>query len=695
MQASISGFISDFFWHKIQYQIPVYQRNYDWGTKECKELYDDIMNAIKDNKKHFLGTFVQYKLDPENNIKDIDTYIIIDGQQRYTTVYLFLKAIYDLINDSHTKDELNHYLFNECSITGYKYELNEKLKLKLKAVKSDDKQLKLLMKDNLELINKDSNIYKNYAYFKDLIKKQINNNFKIQQYIYGLKLLEVNCIELNINKGDDPQIIFDRINSTGKPLDLKDKVRNYLLMNENDMDKLFETYWEPMETLLKVENVNGFISSYFLYKITDPITKKLDYYAFKKYAINKNNEDILKELLHLSKYYHAFINYDKSYGKEINEILNYFRLLKQGTIYVLFYDLFKDYDNEIITHETLIKTLNFFLNYSIRRLITGVKSGSLRGFYKSLYKRVFNNEALKTNDNYYNAIINFMCKQYTSDRVPSDEQFLEKLKEIPIYRQRNLARILLCICENGFNEKELIHISDDITIEHIMPQNKKNKWWKEHIGDSFDYTYALYIDTIGNLTLSGQNSELSDKPFNEKTIMLRKNSKFKILNEDIINQSVWREEQIINRAINISKIIIDKLSLPDIFSNTRFNNADNITAHTLYDNYDYRYKKIVYFTFQKKSIVVNSFRDFQIKFLEILYKIDKSCFENFIKEDFIHFNTIDEEKTNKKLNSYKIILDTNIVVETNFSHNDIIKFLRKAYGYYDFSPEELLFYTES
>lgn len=616
MYASIQGFIEGLFLPKRQYKIPVYQRNYDWGIKQCKELYMDIINAANIQKTHFLGTFVQYQLKAEYNIKDIPIYIIIDGQQRFTTVYLFLKALYDLLPDSPTKKDILSKLFNLSTINNY--EFNEKLKLKLKAVKNDDKQLKLLMDDDLENISKNSNIYNNYVYFKNLIKNEIKKGVLIEQFIYGLSLLRINVIELDISY-DDPQIIFDRINSTGKPLDLKDQVRNYLLMNEPDMERLFELYWEPTETLLNVENINEYISSFLLYKINDTTSQKIDYYAFKKYAENKKNEDILYDLKHLSKYYNAFIKEDKSYGKEINEILNYFKLLKHGTIYVLFYDFFNDYDKEIISKDTLIKTLKFFLNYAIRRLIIGVKSGSLRGFYKSLYKRVFNNQTLKNNDNYYNAIISFMSKQYTSDKVPNDEQFLEKLKEFPIYKQSNLARILLCICENGFNEKELIHINDDITIEHILPQNKNNKWWNEHIGLNYEITYIKYIHTIGNLTLSGHNSKLGDKSFNEKVKIIKENSKFQILNRDIINQSVWREEQIINRAANISNIIINKLSLPDIFNNNRINNTSITTEHTLYDDYDYTNEKILYFTFQETSVVVDSTRDFFIKSLELLY----------------------------------------------------------------------------
>lgn len=683
MNASIQSLLNDIFYAKRQYQIPVYQRNYDWNIEQCQELYDDIVMAIKLQKKHFLGTFVQYKLD--NNQLDIYKYIIIDGQQRYTSVYLFLKALYDLCADSNIKEDILTNLFNKSSVNIYGYD--EKVKLKLKAVKNDDIQLNFLMNDNFDAMSKESNIYLNYIFFKNTIRKNLSDEYTIKKYLYGLGQLTINLIELS--QDDDPQTIFDRINSTGKPLDLKDKVRNYLLMNEEKAEELFNKYWEPIEGLLQVENVNYYIESFLKYKINNTSSKKIDYHTFKTYAENKKNEDILKDLEYFSKYYNAFINGDDTYGKEVNEVLKYFRDLKQTTIYVLFYDLFDDYNNGIIKQKTLIETLKFFLNYTIRRLITGSNSNSLRGLYKTLYKRVFGN--CKKEDNaYYNNIIAFMSKQYTSDKVPSDDDFCQRLKEVAVYRNNGkLARILLSIIENGFNQKELVHLDNAVTIEHIMPQNKNNKWWQNHIGENFEIIYIKYLHTLGNLTLSGYNGELSDKSFFEKVNILKKNSKFHILNNDIINCSKWTEDEIKNRASRLSDIILDRLSLPSIFNNSFKKDTNIITEHTLDDKYNYTGENFLYYIFLENTVEVNSQRDFLIKALDSLYQYNKNYFIHFAEENK---NIITRDK---KLRDPKQIGDTGFYVETNVDANRVVAILRNAFSYFNLPAEDLLFYTES
>ncbi len=282
---------------------------------------------------------------------------------------------------------------------------------------------------------------------------------------------------------DDPQVIFERINSTGEDLKLADLIRNYLLMTDSNMDYLFEEFWLPMELALGKVEINKYFLSYIIYKVGE-VKEKDAYQIFKKWADNSKltHEEILRDLKYYSKFYQAFIGLDNNYSKEINNILEAFRSLNQSTIYIFLFSIFADYEESVIDEEVLLQVLLFYLNYTIRRLVVCVPSNSLRGLYRSLYKRIFKDDTYKSN--YLSSIYSFMSNDllYTKDATPNDTKFKEKLMNENIYKNRNLCKYLLSILENGINAiKEKVQIDSTTTIEHIMPQNKDNENWKNEI----------------------------------------------------------------------------------------------------------------------------------------------------------------------------------------------------------------------
>lgn len=692
MKVETEKLIEQMFDNKRQYQIPVYQRNYDWKKDNCLELFSDVINAYDNGKSHFLGTIVQVQQDEENGIK---RFVIIDGQQRMTSIYLLLKALYDK-SEGDVHEILGDLIYNYS--TSKKYNNDEKHKLKLKPIKSDNEQFLLLMNNKITEMEKTSNIYINYKYFCSLIDEVLQREYEIKNIKKGLEYLQIVMISLQ-QPNDDPQVIFERINSTGEDLKLSDLIRNYLLMTDENMENLYEEYWLPIENLVGRDYINDYFSNYLIFKLPE-INDKKAYQQFKKYADNEkiSHEDILKELKRYSKYYSVFIRFDLSYSKGINNLLDGYRILKQSTIFPFLFSVFNDFEDEIIDEEILENILIFFLNYTIRRIVTGVPSNSLRGFYKSLYKRIFNNDSLKVKENYLFNIYNFMANILSSkDVIPNDTNFKDSLMKENIYKNNGFCKFLLSILENGLNSiKEKVYIDSSISIEHIMPQNKDNDDWKNEIGQDYSFVYDKYLHTLGNLTLTGYNSELSDNPFKEKVRMIKEKSKFIILNQDVIDKEHWSESSIISRAERLSSLLVTELSLPEAFKNRKSLKQEEI-KHSFYENYDFTNCKPVYFILDGERKDVSSATDMLVKVCESLYEMDSDKMSTMGRDNFVKNNgtTPIFSYDISLLRSGKEIDNTGIYVETNRSFNDIlrtVKFLIQDFG---LSFDDFFFYTFS
>lgn len=686
MRAEPEKLIDLMFDNKRQYQIPVYQRNYDWKKDNCLELFNDILFAYDNERSHFLGTIVQVQQEEEGGIK---RFIIIDGQQRTTSIYLLLKALYDSCNMESIKEEIESLLFNKSAAKEFGKE--EKYKLKLKPIKSDNEQFLLLMYDKLEEMDKTSNIYINYNYFKELVSNSIKQGRDIKNIKKGLEYLEIVMISLK-EPEDDPQVIFERINSTGEDLKLSDLIRNYLLMTDSKMEELYENYWLPVETLVGRDKINDYFNVYIVFAISEA-NEQNAYQQFKKYAHSLSHETILKDLKRYSKYYHVFITDDTNYSKKINYLLAGYRYLKQSTIFPFFFSVFDDFEKRIIDEDTLCSVLKFFLNYTLRRVVCGVPSNSLRGLYKTLYKRIFNDEKKKLD--YLNSIYNFMAAiPSTKDVVPNDTTFKDRLINENIYKNRNVCKYILAILENGFcSMKETVMIDSKITIEHIMPQNKDNKFWQKEIGSNFTSIYDHYVHTLGNLTLTGYNGELSDKPFIDKVKDLNNFSKFSILNSDIIDKEHWNEKTIEARANRLSDKLVKDLILPDNFKS--ISKLQIKERYSLVDDANITGTKPSYFIFMGERYDVSTYSDMLIKIMEILYTLYQEQISELAKENFIINNS---EKPcisyNKDLLRHcRELNNTGIYLETNYSANTIIKVLKVFFDKLSLEYDEFVFFA--
>ena len=608
-----------------QYKIPVYQRNYEWSKEQCKKLFEDIVQAAKRNQLHFTGSIVFQPLAP---IKGINNSIVIDGQQRLTTIYILIKALVDMAASDAEKAIPMAALFNTDQFN--QFNLDDTTKVKLKPAKDNNDQLLNLLYNKHEQMDKSCEIYRNYTYFCDLIKEQQDLGISVSDIYRGIGLLTVAVIQLDVN--DKAQEIFERINSTGIPLSLADKIRNHVLMTDLDQDRLYEDYWLKVEKLLPREQLSLFFQDYLNIKI-DGFVKEGDAYdVFKEVYKNGGytNKTMLKEILHYSEYYHTFLNGNKQYGAEIDDLLKNLQQLKQTTVFLFLFRVFDDYHDGIIDKKELAKVLRFLLNYSIRRLICEIGSNSLRGLYKTLYSRVFARKENK--DHYYDSIVSFFQQLTSRDALPDDKTFALALKQNNLYRKNALCKFLLIAIENQGKEKLE---TDDLSIEHIMPQNKNlSTAWQKMLGEEeWKEVQEHYLHTLGNLTLTGYNSELGDLPFAEKKRKINDvSSKVVVLYEDVKSCDLWNATAIEARADRLAAIILKlfPIELPSVsisFADPRYQ------EYTCDDPETATYKTPNYYVLQGERVNATNFAEMLRSIVRRLYEINPTIIETMARNN--------------------------------------------------------------
>ena len=610
--------------NKRQYSIPVYQRNYEWSDEQCKKLFADIIDAHNKDRSHFCGSIVYARLKDEHNV---DYFVIIDGQQRITTIYLLIKALMDSTGSAAEKDQFVSALYNEDKFE--KYDWDEASKLKLKPIKSDNIQLELLMENKLDELDKSSDIYKNYKLFRELINEALEKDSKLT--IPGIYdgLEHLSCARIGLEDDDAPQEIFERINSTGLPLSLSDKIRNFVLMTDVDQESLYEEYWLPIEQNVRRNKMSDFFLNYLNMQLDVFAKDNIAYDSFKDFYYDNDytNQSMLEELKHYSELYRAFQGGENEFSRKTNSLLGGLRDLKQTTIYVFLFRVFDDRLNGVIDDNTLERVLEFFLNYSVRRIACEIGSNSLRGLYKTLYKRIFNKEENK--NHYYDSIVCFFTQLNSGDKFPTDSEFAVALREKDIYHKPDLRKYLLSMIEN-YGSKEKLEINSDITIEHIMPQ-KLSSDWQRMIGDNWQNDHAEYLHTLGNLTLTGYNSELSNKPFNEKKRLLEEyGAKIKTLNIDVLDKDSWSIDYIKSRAKRLSDKVIDIFSYPEASIEISFKDP-RYKEYGCEDAGEATNKSVEYFMLQGEKIYVTSFADMLRIVIKKLYDEDPSVIEEMAR----------------------------------------------------------------
>jgi uncharacterized protein with ParB-like and HNH nuclease domain len=676
--------------NKKQYCIPVFQRDYAWTEEQCTKLFEDIVMAYKKDRPHFCGSFVYAPLGSK---KHIDSYIIIDGQQRFTTLYILIKALADSADDDRDKDALQRYLYNEDKFD--RYGLDEKSKLKLKPVKTDNDQLLLLMSGKIEQMDKSGRgiIYHNYMLFMQLIKSFLEESSANSVLMINDGIEKLICADIRLDTDDNAQEIFERINSTGIKLGLADLIRNYILMTDTDQERLYEEYWLTVQNLLPDKLLDNFFIDYLNMKSDGFVKESEAYKSFKQvYVEGKyDNEKMLQEILHYAKQYYVFCYGSSDFGAEVNKALAGLRKLKQTTVYLFLFRVFDDYENGIINKNELARVLKMLLSYSIRRLVCEIGSNTLRGLYKTLYGRVF--EQKENKNTYYDSLVSFFLQQTSKNTIPSDNEFVTALQAKNLYSKNALCKYLLCAIEN--QGKETLD-TENLSIEHIMPQNKNlSMSWQKMLGENWQSVHEKYLHTLGNLTLTGYNSELGDKPFEKKKEKLEETiTHIAVLYSDVKDKSEWNSVNMEKRAKRLAEIILKLFPIEQQKTKIEFTDP-HYKLYTLANPDDATYKTVNYFEFLGERVNVSSFAEMVRSIAQILYDMDNSIIDDMAKkhEPLPEWTTpaFSYEEDGVR-NPFKL-RNCNIYISTGYSASACIFFIRGLMKKYEFDISEDFVYS--
>lgn len=551
-----------------QFIVPIFQRNYSWQKSQYEQLWFDILRAskFKEKQNHFIGSIVYIDMGtPAGRPQQL---LLIDGQQRLTTISILLCAIKDYVQKFNLETKLinlakikNQFLYNSDEIDEDRYKL---------LLNVQDKETYIKLIDNtIFTVNKPAtNIIKCYEFFYERIEDFIKQHGQIDEIYAGIFKLSLVSISLD-KDSDNPQMIFESMNSTGKDLSQTDLLRNYLLMDltPEKQTRLYKTYWKPMEELFGEDIYKNDVNK-FDYFIRDFLTLKSDtgyickinnvYENFKRYYLDNNCEKfaVLKDLFTYAKYY-AWIDLLQENDDELKLYWQEFKKLDSHVVYPFLLKLYDDYSRQILIKEDFKKILQVVISYLWRRAICEIPTNSLSKTFATLYQAV-------DKDDYVNSVIKAFVFKSSYKRFPSDYEVREKLQTKDIYHFR-LRKYLLEALENYYHKEPIDLNTANYTIEHIMPQNiEHNLSWQQMLGEDWQEVHSLYLHTLGNLTITGYNAEMSNKSFWEK---VNGESGFKHshlkLNESIAQSDVWNKKAIQRRTNILTDIILKIWKYPE------------------------------------------------------------------------------------------------------------------------------------
>ncbi len=522
---------------KNQLVIPIYQRLYSWEKEQCKELWDDIIKIGGNDKMdgHFIGSIL-YVLDGITHSDN--ALLIIDGQQRLTTITLLLTALRDHLSDEVKRKEIeNHYLINSDKDGDKKFRL-------ILSESDKDTLLSLIDKDRRKPSEPSSKIVENFKLFEEWV----SNTDKLETIFKGLEKLMI--VEIALEKGkDDPQLIFESMNSKGMELTQTDLIRNYIIM-ETEVEKqegFYNKYWRAMEEEFKQNKkwFDRFVRHYLTIKTREIPNINKVYVALKDYWQKEGIgiEDLLKDLQKYCRYFCQIV-FKKEADKDLNKALGFLVDLERDVIYPLLLELYSDYSDGVLSKADFIPIIALIESYICRRAVCGLGTNSLNKVFPSFTRYIQKDEYFKS----LKAHFGYLTEQ---QRFPNNDEFKDRFIKIDFYKFKK-KKYFFERLEN-FNRKERVY-THEYTIEHIMPQELTEEW-KRDLGENFQEIHNKYLHTIGNLTLTGYNPEYSNKSFQEKRDMEKgfKNSPLR-LNQGLRGLESFGEKEIEKRANDLADL---------------------------------------------------------------------------------------------------------------------------------------------
>ncbi len=534
-----------------QFVIPIYQRLYSWKKEQCEQLWDDIIKIGGNDKMngHFIGSIL-YVLDGNTPSSPL---LIIDGQQRLTTITLLFIALRDRSSDEAKRKKMESYLINSDKDGDKKFRL-------ILSDPDKDTLLSLIDKDRRKPSEPSSKIMENFKLFEEWIRK---NTDKLETIFKGLEKLMIVWIALKKEK-DDPQLIFESMNSKGIELTQADLIRNYIVM-ETEVKKqedFYNQYWRAMEEDFKQNETlfNRFVRHYLTIKTGEIPNIKKVYEAFKHYQQERGieTEALLQDLQKYCEYFCRIV-FKKEADKDLNKALSFLVDLERDVIYPLLLELYSDYSDGVLSKQDFIPIIALIESYICRRAVCGPGSKGLNKIFAFFTKKI-------DKDQYLESIkAHFLSLEKTTGKFPKDSEFKNLFITIDFYNIKE-KKYFFERLEN-FNTKEPVN-TQECTIEHIMPK-KLTEEWERDLGENFQAIHDKYLHTIGNLTLIGYNQEYSNNSFQEKRDMEKgfKQSPLR-LNQSLKNLESFGEEEIEKRANDLADFALKIWTYPNLDAET-------------------------------------------------------------------------------------------------------------------------------
>ncbi len=539
-----------------QLVIPIYQRVYSWKKEQCEQLWDDIIKIGGDDKMdgHFIGSIL-YVLDGFTHSDN--TLLIIDGQQRLTTITLLFIALRDHWSDKRKEIEDN-YLINSDKDGDKKFRL-------ILSESDKDTLLSLIDKDKRKPSEPSSKIVENFKLFEEWIRK---NTDKLETIFKGLEKLMI--VEIALKKGKyDPQLIFESMNSKGMELAQTDLIRNYIVM-ETEVEKqeiFYEKYWRAMEEDFKQSEKQSkredlfdkFVRHYLTIKIGKTPNEKRVYEAFKRYQQERGieTEALLQDLQKYCGYFCQIV-FKKEADKDLNKALRFLVDLEMDVIYPLLLELYSDYSDGVLSKADFIPIVALIESYICRRAVCGLGTNSLNKVFPSFTKKI-------DKDQYLESIKVHFGYLTEKQRFPNNDEFKDCFITINFYKFKKREYFFERL--ENFDTKEPVN-TQECTIEHIMPQTL-TKEWERDLGENFQAIHDKYLHTIGNLTLTGYNEKYSNNSFQEKRDMEKgfKDSPLR-LNQNLKDLESFGEEKIKKRANDLADLALKIWTYPNLDAET-------------------------------------------------------------------------------------------------------------------------------
>lgn len=661
--------------------IPLYQRNYDWKEENCEQLFQDLIKLHNsDRKSHFFGSIVS---SIQFGTEDI---FIIDGQQRITTVSLLLIAMVNAKKDGlieATDAKLVEKIFKRYLVDEYQ---EDERKVKLKPIKKDMQAFDALLYKPKDQYIKESNVTRNYDFFYDKITRA---GLTLDELFETIKKLEV--INIRLDEDDDPQLIFESLNSTGLDLSEADKIRNYLLMSlaPVEQDNLYTRFWNPIEEFTKYEP-SSFVRDYLTMKQGKIGRIDKIYFIFKEYAetANIDRATLLEDMYHYAKIYNH-VDTAKVGTDKLNRKLNQLRTL-DSTIAYPFFMAFFDYASKVELAETEIyQVLDVIEAYWARRIICNLPSNALNKVFATLHRDVLNyvdkSSGYSTNS-YIDVLTYVLLKKGGSSVFPSDDEVKGDFKTRQVYKMPvNSRMFILERMENQDNNERHDVVKEltekNITIEHIMPQTLSSKW-KATLGDDWERIHEQYLHTMANLTLTGYNSQYSNLTFIEKRNMQKgfKDSAFR-LNNFVKSCEQWTETELKARQKELQNVFMRLWPMPTTSFEPLRREAESASLDD--EDYEFTGKKLQAYMLHGVRYTVNTWKEMLIQVCGHILIEKRSTIEWLCANEKYGFSTTQGDGRCEFVTGMYVWTDNSTATKINILHG--------MFGECNISASELVF----